>query len=90
MESLDQTLLYPLKLVVVLSIMIFFLFIVLVWAVICSYRIFAKFRFQEKILALSTLCVVISSASAILTQVIEIIEFIELSQGIDTHTVLMF
>jgi multisubunit Na+/H+ antiporter MnhF subunit len=90
MESVDQTLLYPLKLVVVLSIMIFFLFIVLVWAVICSYRIFAKFRFQEKILALSTLCVVISSASAILTLVIEIIEFIELSQGINTHAVLMF
>jgi multisubunit Na+/H+ antiporter MnhF subunit len=90
MESVEQTLLYPLKLVIVLSIMIFFLFIVLVWAVICSYRIFAKFRFQEKILALSTLCVVISSASAILFTVIEIIEFIELSKGINTHTVLMF
>lgn len=73
-----------------MSIMTVFMCGALIWGLYCSYKIYAKFRFQEKILILSSSCVVISAASEIAAIFIETTDVIQRSNEIYVYTDLMF
>jgi uncharacterized membrane protein YesL len=81
---------YPSILVIIMAVMTVFLSAVLIWALFCAFKIYAKFRCQEKILIISSLCVVISAASIIVANIIITTDVIQRSQKVYVYTDLMF
>ena len=85
MESVGEGTLYPKKYVILMSIMMGILSIVLICAVVCCFKIFAKFRFQEKTLIISISCVIVSLASQIASTLLITIYAVQMSQGIEQY-----
>ncbi len=83
MELVVEKAEYPYKLIVLMSIMLVFLFSVLIWAIVCWSKIFAKFRFKEKVLIISISCVVISLVSQMASTSLITIYAIYYSEDVD-------
>ncbi len=79
MKISEGEVLYPYKLVIFVSIMVCILTAVLAWSIICIYKIFQRFKCSDKILLISTGCVIISLISEIIGLVMGAMEYITLS-----------
>jgi hypothetical protein len=69
----ENEIIYPKKYVIMMGITMLGEFFILIWAVICFAGIYRRFKFADKVLFLSAICVIISLVSQLLSNTLEII-----------------
>ncbi len=69
---------YPKKYVIMMGITMTAQFFILIWAVVCFVRIYRRFKFTDKILSLSAICVIVSLISQLVAQTLQIILYTDI------------